>query len=101
MDNQEGKTKDAFGWAASKHTPEPIQVTDMIKNEQPHQRPAPPGQIGHDIDQQHFNQAWQREIEKHRPDPFDQVDQTKQQRLSQSFGEQSQGQSKGNDRGRE
>lgn len=99
MDEHKGKANDAFAHAAHGHEVEAVTAPDMIKDSAPHPEPAPHG--AETVKRQLFNQRWDQEVEKHRPDPFDQVDQTKQQRLSQNFGEQSQGQSRGSDRGRE
>jgi len=69
-------------------TPEQPRVPEMIQQDRPLSRPQPPS-VGRMVDEQAFNERWQREQQQARQrDPFDQIDK-QSQRLVDRFNQRS------------
>lgn len=91
MEENKGKAKDAFAQALSLTANSETVVPDMVRRDQPVQRPKPPS-MAQAVDKRLFDQQWREEIKKHRNiDPFEQIDYQKRQRLTDIFNSRSRG----------
>lgn len=86
MTNDNREIRSPFNHAVSD---EPLQeasssiVPDMIREDKSTPRPKPPV-MGHQVDRQHFNQRWEKEVQQTKQlDPFDAIDAQKQSRQQQ------------------
>lgn len=91
MEENKGKAKDAFAQALSPVVSSETVVPDMVKRDQPVQRPRPPS-MAQAVDKRLFDQQWREEIKRHcSTDLFEQIDDQKRQRLTDKFNSRSRG----------